>query len=513
MNYASLQSTETSALVKRNHPYVRIKNINLPTNDLLPELQSYLAERINRLTCRSNKPSKATVSKRLKAIRIVIQGLYLCYCSMNKRSAMLIPLTPSAYKEEDSDKIDIIGFKIMKSVIDAMESLGWIKVEVGYRYKESDYPTCVFPAGDLLQNFNNIGIRWQKIKPNTDTIILRNHDPVTKKGYRIPEPTSRVVRQMRSQVNRINAFIAKHAICLLVENNRLLKIVDRAGRWRGGVDPKPPAMINFSNVSMRRIFSRSSMRLGGRLYGGWWQNLKKEERVHITINGFRTIEVDFDALHPSMVIHMAGAQLPDGDLYNIDDSPDYDKDIEPYKTHRGVIKRFVLAKLNDLEGKHRFSKKDEKTLGLSRPQLLARINKRMPGVTEQFNTDIGLKLQRLDSEIAVLVITKMMDKGHVVLPVHDSFICDFVVWKELKLAMTEAYFEVMGSTINFKAKTVFDNKKEKKGEVPDPRKAPNRLVPPEFPILFDAVGNVDTASMFARAADSVHQQYVSSRKR
>jgi hypothetical protein len=132
---------------------------------------------------------------------------------------------------------------------------------------------------------------------------------------------------------------------------------------------------------------------------------------------------------------------------------------------------------------------------------------RMPGVTKRFNTDIGLKLQRLDSEIAVLVITKMMDKGHVVLPVHDSFICDIMVRNELKLAMTEAYFEVMGNTINFTDKTVFDNEKWKV----DINDLPIRLVPPEFPILFDAVGNVDTASMYARAADSVHQQYIGSR--
>ena len=482
--------------VQMNYPCIRIKHINLPATDLFSDSVFYLSERINGLTSRRNKPSAATVTKRNRAIRLVIQGLYQCYCSMNEQSALLVPLNPSSYKENDPDKIDIIGYKIMKSVVDSMLGLGWIKVRLGARYKDESYPTLLFSAGDLLLAFSSCGIRWQRLTLSKDTIILRNYDPVSKERYRIPVPKSDYVRRMHSQIKRINTFFSEHAICLLVQDHRLQEIVNRVGKYRGGWDHKSPAIINFPNVSVRRIFARSSMALGGRLYGPWWQNLKKEERVHITINGSATVEVDYSALHPSMLYHMAGLPLPDGDLYDIYDSPGYDASIEPYKSQRQLIKEFVVAKLNDLDSKYRFSKEKADALGLTGPQLLARLKARLPEVTKHFGTDIGLKLQRSDSDIAVLVIAKMMDQGYAALPIHDSFICDIMCKESLKRAMTEAYLEVMGNPINFKVKTLFDNG-------PSGR----RIVAPEFPVLFDTAGNVDHGALYTEHTNSIHQKY------
>ena len=131
---SSLPSRSVPMRVQMNypsHPCIRIKHINLPVTDLFSDSVFYLSERINGLTSRRNKPSAETMNKRNRAIRLVIQGLYQCYCSMNEQSALLVPLNPSSYKENDPDKIDIIGYKIMKSVVDSMLGLGWIKVRLG----------------------------------------------------------------------------------------------------------------------------------------------------------------------------------------------------------------------------------------------------------------------------------------------------------------------------------------------------------------------------------------------
>ena len=92
---SSLPSRSVPMRVQMNypsHPCIRIKHINLPVTDLFSDSVFYLSERINGLTSRRNKPSAETMNKRNRAIRLVIQGLYQCYCSMNEQSALLSTL-------------------------------------------------------------------------------------------------------------------------------------------------------------------------------------------------------------------------------------------------------------------------------------------------------------------------------------------------------------------------------------------------------------------------------------
>jgi hypothetical protein len=75
--------------------------------------------------------------------------------------------------------------------------------------------------------------------------------------------------------------------------------------------------------------------------------------------------------------------------------------------------------------------------------------------TDATQTGIGIKLQRLDSDIAEQVMGTMMVQGFLVLPVHDSF----VVWDNkidlLRQAMQDAYVERMGAEISTKADTAW----------------------------------------------------------
>ena len=66
--------------------------------------------------------------------------------------------------------------------------------------------------------------------------------------------------------------------------------------------------------SISAVFSRGNFDCGGRLYsivkrGIGWQNLSQEERHTITINGESTVELDFKALHISMLYAIMGIQI------------------------------------------------------------------------------------------------------------------------------------------------------------------------------------------------------------
>jgi hypothetical protein len=52
---------------------------------------------------------------------------------------------------------------------------------------------------------------------------------------------------------------------------------------------------------LHRVFNRASFRLGGRLYGGFWQNLPKTTRADLVLDGEPTHEADYAQLHPRRI--------------------------------------------------------------------------------------------------------------------------------------------------------------------------------------------------------------------
>ena len=68
------------------------------------------------------------------------------------------------------------------------------------------------------------------------------------------------------------------------------------------------ASIGHARTRLHRVFKQSSFSLGGRFYGGWWQNIPSPYRADITINGTRTVEMDYPRLHPTLLYAECGSQ-------------------------------------------------------------------------------------------------------------------------------------------------------------------------------------------------------------
>jgi hypothetical protein len=54
-------------------------------------------------------------------------------------------------------------------------------------------------------------------------------------------------------------------------------------------------------IASHRIFNRSSMDCGGRMYGPWWVNMSSEDRLGILIDGEPVAEYDYSAQHPHLL--------------------------------------------------------------------------------------------------------------------------------------------------------------------------------------------------------------------
>lgn len=476
-----------------------IKKILLPKKSLFQDLINELLVQINILTGRKNTPSSSTQQKRVLATTLVIEGLYRCYCSQSKGIALAVPHHPNAYKLRDENKIDQIGYKVLISVIDAMVSLGWADRKMGFRTSDdSGETTELKPSGVLLEKFKKVGIAWQEMDLISEVIVRRNYDEKTKKKYKQAIPKSDTVRRMAANLRKINKFLSRQAICLLLSNESFERLGGEMtfGQKKTLYDfkyqGKYPRYLDLTMVQLRRIFSRDSMQLGGRFYGGWWQFIPKSYRVHITINYLPTVEVDYSGLHPYMMYHLEKLDPPEGDMYDIG----IWKSSKERDLKRPIVKEFFNAIVNDEYGEYKMTKHQKSILGLSNKELRDKLSKKHHLIAHRFNSGYGLTLQYEDSKIAERVMLGLLKQGIACLPMHDSFIVQVTERKKVEASMNQAYKDRFGVEIDLKSSFLFDGDD-----------ACNRKHSVEFPLPFDADGKIDQQVLFERGRESIHNQY------
>jgi hypothetical protein len=412
---------------------------------------------------------------------------------------LAVPHNPNAYKHGDETKINEIGYKVVLSVVDAMEALCWVNRKKGFwRDENTSQTTELLPAGALLEEFKRVGLAWQELEPISEVIIRRNYDEQTKKKYKQKLPQSDDVRKMAVNLRRINKFLTQQCICLMISNDsfeRLAKELTfdkKRTLYRFNYQDNFSRYLDFSMVQLRRIFSRDSMKQGGRFYCGWWQFLPKKYRTHITINYMRTVEVDYSGLHPLMMYHIDNLTPPKGDMYDIG----IWKTEKERERKRPIVKEFFNAIINDEYDFYRMSKENKKIIGLTNAKLKKLLSDRHHQIAHKFNSGYGLTLQYEDSKIAERVMLILLEQGITCLPIHDSFIVQSEERAKVILAMNRAYKERFDLEIDLNSTFVFD--KDSLGR---------RKYSVELPIPFDKFGEVDRMALYKMHQESFHNQY------
>ncbi len=207
--------------------------------------------------------------------------------------------------------------------------------------------------------------------------------------------------------------------------------------------------LNFSNVTLKRIFSNNSLKLGGRFYHGWWQTVLKEYRHHITIDGYKTAEVDFSTIALKLLYAKEDIVVPDNrDLHDIG--------LEGSKAYleraRELVKEYTYAIINDERGFFRLGKSELEELKLTHQQLKTKVNKHHKPIIKYFGTGIGISLMYTDSVIAEDVMLSFLKEGVIVLPIHDSFIVRSGYQSSLEAQMKASFKKIVNTTTNLKIK-------------------------------------------------------------
>jgi hypothetical protein len=190
--------------------------------------------------------------------------------------------------------------------------------------------------------------------------------------------------------------------------------------------------------SLVRLF-KNDWSHGGRLYGGWWMSLPKQERKLLTIDGEPVAELDYGQLHPSILYARVGEEV-EGDTYTVHDwtGP------EMRELGKTTFARMLNTKTDTGEARPIQIKPedvDKLPPGVTWEDYLRTFQGKLEPISEWFWIGEGLRLQREDSDVAVSVLEQMCERDIVTLPVHDSFIVQERHCHLLRNAMLMAYRE------------------------------------------------------------------------
>lgn len=250
-----------------------------------------------------------------------------------------------------------------------------------------------------------------------------------------------------ASVATYNSFLREHWVDLLVPDDVLATLQGAANDDNEHEEKQRYTVLDLVlNRDLYRVFNNGTFAEGGRFYGGWWQNVPRQQRQWLTIDWWPTAEVDYSSMQIVMLYAKEGIKL-EGDAYHIDG-------IDPH--YRPLIKR-TLLKIINATGRMEAPRKDALPEGWTWQQLIEAVKARHEPIAKHFRTGIGLQLQRTDSDIAEAVMLEMKSRGKLALPIHDSFVVKLGQQDELGGVMVEEFARQTGQSIGVKGdNTWFD---------------------------------------------------------
>ena len=208
-----------------------------------------------------------------------------------------------------------------------------------------------------------------------------------------------------------------------------------------------PGFFRFEKKTAKRIFNNSSYLLGGRMYA-IWQNITSRLRQYILLNKEPVVELDFKACQPSMLYHVKGLEL-NTDPYAIDDWRFINKNM--LRSMNKLILLIVLNSRNIDSATKALADAIYDDLGQKcnyyklKKWIQLFIDKHK-AIEDQFFSGVGLKLQRLESHIAIKSILQLHQADIPCLSIHDGFVVPQSKEIECRTALIENYKSLFPNT-------------------------------------------------------------------
>jgi hypothetical protein len=289
---------------------------------------------------------------------------------------------------------------------------------------------------ECISGLEDFGPASFKRNSGGETIIVqrveRDYASDTRETVKVDYHDTPKTQRMRSELERINAALDSARLEFL------------------GSMP-----LDVHQRRLRRIFNTVNdapqFGLNGRLHGGWWETLERDQRHFIRIDGEPVADLDFSAMFLRLAYAKAGLKPPDGDLYAgiIAGSPEEG-------SYRDGVKQIVNAMLARSTRLARFPKGSKELLpkGCSAWSIREDILARHSAIREQFETGAALSLMRTESDILVAVLLRLIDREIIALPMHDGLMVRWDCAETAAATMREVSLELTGFELPVKMKAL-----------------------------------------------------------
>lgn len=381
-----------------------------------------------------------------KLVKVLLLDLYVAW-SADPDLMIMFSRNNNSYKAKSRYNELHVGRKII-DIVDALVSEGIIFEKRGFNDRRSgiSFQSRLW-SSDWLKNkfkaakFNQFHVQSPKTR---ESIILRDEDKRDIDRYIDTEETIR----MRQVLRDYNELLSNSHIDIFDLDKPVTEIIDKKKRIRH-------IQINQQDKFVRRVFNNGRWDKGGRFYGGWWQRCPREHRLKISMDGWRTSEVDYSGLHIVILYAQEGINYwadVNEDPYQLHGI----NNIDPEVDLRAAAKLLLLTAINAEDEAKSFrafrfqaakgtleKKMTDEQLG----SLLSALRRKHEPIAHKLASGAGIDLMYVDSQIAEKIISFFIyDCKCPILSVHDSFVVPYGYDRFLEQSMQSAFEEVTGIT-------------------------------------------------------------------
>ncbi|HEY1721051.1 MAG TPA: hypothetical protein VGG27_07380 [Magnetospirillaceae bacterium] len=314
--------------------------------------------------------------------------------------------------------------KAFKTLLTEMSSpaMDWLTLTKGQKGHFGTSRLSTIKATErLLRYMGNAGIGLEDIgrTHSDETIILKDEkEDRFDRGERVDYEETADTLRYRADVQRINDWLAQAEIDF-----------DDA--------VAPGKSVDIYDRRLRRIFNNNRFDHGGRLYGGFWQNLKKSERAEgILIDGEAVVILDLGQTAARILYGIADARLPEGDLYSLP---------ELIGSRDGVKKLLNAAIYADCQlERYPPGTKTLMPRHLKFGEAIGFITAYHHSIAHLFFSGLGLNVMFRESQIMVDTLLRLIDHKIVALPIHDAIVVSRTQEMAAKAIMSSVFRDHTG---------------------------------------------------------------------
>ncbi|WP_427311034.1 hypothetical protein [Cupriavidus sp. H39] len=198
------------------------------------------------------------------------------------------------------------------------------------------------------------------------------------------------------------------------------------------------ADVCTADRTLKRIFTNGSFTQGGRLYGGFWMGLRREDRKAITIDGEPAVSLDYSQAGPRILYGLAGVPYDGRDAYAV---PGYAGE------YRDSIKKLFGAMLNTKKRLTQFPEELKGAFaGLKVREVVDAVLDHNAEVAHLLFNGVGQTVPFIESQAMVRVLLALREIGVTGLPIHDAVLVPASKVDHARTIMEESFLAVAGVT-------------------------------------------------------------------